>query len=887
MPTPRVRTAAQLLVVLPVLLLGVLEPYAAPNPTPAAPSEPLPPNAVARIGTTLLRHGSQVASVAFSPYGTKVISTDGFSVGVWDVRTGRELAFRMLREQYGCWPRLSPDGSLIACRVGNGALGVQEVETGKVRSRFPSGDGGVHNLVFSRDNLWLTSTDDEGIVSLWDVGAGKLAWSKQSPTKGYPSGQAFTPDGKGLVHAANDGQLVLYSVQTGKELWHTAAHQNEDMYYFTGLDISPDGAVVAVLYRWRDVELREVKTGKLLRAFEATGSWHGPRFTPDGKQLLCSAYRNSGAVLFWDVATGKLARELPGDPRAEPYDFAVSADGKFLVVGGWDHAVHLWDLTTEKELFPRGHPGGEVFAQLLADGKTVLTTCRYWTQRQYDRLDKHLGFWDLRGKSLKQTTFDAKEAHAFAISPDATVVATAVGTSFGRFRRPIPNGGLRSSLHITERATGQELARTDGLNFELHEMAFSPDGRFLFTSVDNPGPNPDDYHRRRVVVVWKRTATGLEKTAEIDSIRAWSCRFVCAPDSRWVGVDTGEGYDFHDCETGKLIGRCRPLAGAVRAVSPSGRVLACTNDAERTAFLVERATGKTVCKLECAPRYLVRPRFAFSPDGRIVASDLNSDAITLWDVFTGKPVGKLEGHRGDIESLCFTPDGRFLVSGSADTTALIWDYRKVLPGSAGEPEKLSDKRLDELWVDLQSADAERGYRAVSALVRAPERAVPFLRKQVSAATADERQIRTWIAVVGRGDEALRARALAELSKLGALAAPAIQEALRTESLETKQRLEKLLGAPGAPPAPLWLATQRALETLELIGTPEARAVLEELSQGPADSPRTEEARRALERLRKREALVRGPTQEGLHVRRQRQRGLRAPGRLCRSQRHAP
>jgi WD40 repeat protein len=855
----RSQTVAYLLGVLPVVLLGSPGPGADPKPAPVpgeVTGEPLPPSAVARIGTTRLRHGSQVASVAFSPDGKKVVSSDGFSVGVWDSRSGRELAFRMLREQYRCWPRLSPDGSLIACRVENGALGVQDAETGKVRSRFPSGEGRVHNLVFSRDNRWLTSTDDEGLVSLWEVNAGKLAWSKQSPTKGYDSGQAFTPDGKGLVHATNDGQLFLYSVQTGKELWHVEPpNDREREYRFNGLDISPDGAVVAVMYNWRSIELREVKTGKFLRAFESPGSWSGPRFSPDGKQLMCGTIRSDVAVLFRDVATGKLARKLRGDPKAEPDSFAISADGKLLAVGGWDHAVHIWDLATEKELVPDAEPGGEVSAHVLADGQTILTTCRYWLNVSSGTVEPRVGFWNLKGQPLKQISFDAKDAHLFAVAPDATVVATGEGFPLARFHRVPKNSQLRCLLRLTSLTTGKELAHLKDLPCEVHELGFSPDGQFLFTSVDNPGPNPDDYHRRPGVVVWKRTATGLEKTAEIDSIDAWSGRFVCAPDSRWVGVATGGSYDFHDCETGKLVRRCQPLPGGVRAVSPSGRVLACTDDDARTAFLVEWTTGKTIRKLECDPPYLVRPRFAFSPDAQIVAGDLNSDTIVLWSTFTGKPVGKLEGHRGHIVSLCFTPDGRFLVSGSSDTTALIWNYRAALTKAASKPEELSAKRLEELWADLQAADAERGSRAISALVQAPEQAIPWLRKKVTAATAEEqRQIRAWIDDVAKGDEKVRTRALTELARLGALAGPALQDALRAKPpLETKRHLEKLLAAPDAAPAPLWLATQRALEVLELIGTPEARTVLEELSKGLAGSPKTQESQRTLERLRKRDA----------------------------------
>src|SRR5262245_27534701 len=104
------------------LVLVGLPVYACSQPMVAvdAHGDPLPEWAVARIGTVRLRHGNQVASIAFSHDGARIISTDWYSVGIWDRHTGRSLRFHLLGPQYGCWPVVSADGSLIACRLENG-----------------------------------------------------------------------------------------------------------------------------------------------------------------------------------------------------------------------------------------------------------------------------------------------------------------------------------------------------------------------------------------------------------------------------------------------------------------------------------------------------------------------------------------------------------------------------------------------------------------------------------------------------------------------------------------------------------------------------------------------------------------------------------------------
>jgi WD40 repeat protein len=66
---------------------------------------------------------------------------------------------------------------------------------------------------------------------------------------------------------------------------------------------------------------------------------------------------------------------------------------------------------------------------------------------------------------------------------------------------------------------------------------------------------------------------------------------------------------------------------------------------------------------------------AFSPDGKTLASaaGFGESDIRLWDVATGKEIGRLEGHKSWVGSLVFWPDGKKLASTSADQTIRIWD----------------------------------------------------------------------------------------------------------------------------------------------------------------------------------------------------------------------
>ena len=62
-----------------------------------------------------------------------------------------------------------------------------------------------------------------------------------------------------------------------------------------------------------------------------------------------------------------------------------------------------------------------------------------------------------------------------------------------------------------------------------------------------------------------------------------------------------------------------------------------------------------------------------SPDGKYLATGSMDTTARLWDLATGETIRTLSGHTDVIDGIAFSPDGKTLATGSADHTVRLWD----------------------------------------------------------------------------------------------------------------------------------------------------------------------------------------------------------------------
>lgn len=247
---------------------------------------------------------------------------------------------------------------------------ILDLETGEERASVPGngpilGAAGIQFQIttsFSPDGALLASVTDNRFVQLWDV----ATWKKVGQYRGNASILRFSSDGqlllRGHIWPAGGNGLAIDDVTKRKTRGNFTLPLAQE---FGWSELSPDGRTIAyrsgktntvVLFDAESGEERWPQQGHLAMA-NAIG------VSPDGGTLVSSGHDHR--VLLWDLAEGRVSRELDFVPEA----YRIPFDAQFSTSGRWVAAkfqatttpawIRIWDTTSGEVVATlRGKAGG-------------------------------------------------------------------------------------------------------------------------------------------------------------------------------------------------------------------------------------------------------------------------------------------------------------------------------------------------------------------------------------------------------------------------------------------------------------------------------------------------------------------------------------------------
>ncbi len=881
-----------------------------PAPRTDALGDLLPEGAIARLGTLRFKHtpsGDPTIDVAFfAPDGKTAVSLvhSRSAVFLWDVGSGKPVEGPWSLQNHGGASAVvySPDGMVLAIGgnfadggangkkvvAGNG-ITLYDIRLAKAVKTLATQPPSA--LAFADEGKTLVAAGN-GKVSWFDIGAGKEtgSWTpfgeekkvfKEGQIKAKTFHAALSRDGKCLAvqtlwaeENANgprpgrgeeesvEQEATGYDLATRKVVWHTVWNGQPDGGQCR-FAFSPDGKTIALAKGARKVELRGTATGKLLmdpldHKNQGDNFLGGLALSSDGG--ICAVASGESNVFLWNTRDKSAPRRLVAriaqywSASTQCLDF--SPDDKTLLVGV-DADIQFYDVATLADLRPcDGHRGWVDFVAFARDGQQLLTG-----SADINMHPQELAAWDTTSwKLLQLTSVRTPPWPKFAFaSPDQKVFVGKNGDdAFALFAQK--DGQLLARLRVPSKKPPQtrgffspsgtyySLPSKDDRDRDIQRLYAVPSGKLVCQlpplvqtaagrAMDSTQPiafSADD----RLVALYRIN------DAVIQVIEIATGKMLHALGEKWNSDAPGGNNQFH----GNL------------AFSPDAKYLASWKVMESVVRIWDLASGQELMQVATEeksppaqrfqpnqPDLTRRVHFAWSPDGRTLA--VGEHKIRLCELATLGVRRELAGHKdGLIRALAYSPSGHLLASGSADTTVLIWDTSSH---ASGGDVVLESGDLEKRWQALAEDDAVKAYAAVRELIATPAASIALMKGRLkSASPVDDKQVEELIEQLSASQYKVRQKATLDLLQLGERVLPLLDKALASHpALEAQLRLTEVRKRVfGVVLKGERLQTFRAVEVLEHIGTPEARAILHTLAGGAHGALLTAQAENALRRL---------------------------------------
>ena len=232
------------------------------------------------------------------------------------------------------------------------------------------------SLAVSPDGKVLVAGTAVGVIVVWDLQTGREVGRLAGHTARVAC-LAFNTDGKILASGDDGGTVKLWSLATGKEVrTHRGAQAGTRIRQVA---FSPDGKLLAIGGDSAFVELCEAKSGDVRHQIQ--GNVTSLAFSPDSKMLATARQK----IALYDVTSGQEDGGLGSEGR-DITALAFSADGRRIAAASDDGTVRVTDAASGAEELviidsARFQEPGDSRRTVRGYVLPVAPTSRLWTAR--------------------------------------------------------------------------------------------------------------------------------------------------------------------------------------------------------------------------------------------------------------------------------------------------------------------------------------------------------------------------------------------------------------------------------------------------------------------------------------------------------------------------
>lgn len=562
-------------------------------------------------GNFLYGHNSWIRSVAWTPNGKYIITTDMRGIAIiWNVYTGM-----MVRKIEGVEGTLaiSPNSLTFLSASYDNTIILCDILSGSIVRTFKGSSGIVNSVAFSPDgNLVITSFED-GKVILWDINTGVIVKSFDVSSDWICNVQLLS-DGKYCVLSSySHGFVSLWDTYSWKEIRSFKINITSNH----SIALSPDGRICLMGTEDNNAIMLDVNSGKVVKILQGhSEEINSVAFSYDGK--LCITGASDNTCKIWETQSGKCLHTLKGHTHSIS-SVSFSPDGKYCVTGAWDMSAKIWNVQSGSCIWNlKGHNNEVGFAAISSEGYNCLIESKANT----------VMLWDVVSGKVKNVIHipdDNSFQYVLSSFVPGLLSARIIATAFSSIYKCVLTASWdQNSAKLWSLNSGKLLHTLNGHTECVMSVAFSPDGRYCLTGS-----------RDKTAILWNVITGRMVKKLNGHSDYVSSVAF--SPDGRYCLTGS---YDktaiLWSIDSGEIVRRFIGHSFCIHSVAFSPHGMYClTGSRDNSVKLWDLSTGNcklTINKLQTEWIDMV----TFTSDGRyIVVGSRNTGVVCLCCATTG------------------------------------------------------------------------------------------------------------------------------------------------------------------------------------------------------------------------------------------------------------